>query len=300
MIAHTNTLIDVSEIRVLSILQPWKSIAAILLEWWLIICCVCTHKIYPSSWVYLIVWLVISTRLYALYSLIHEAIHFSITRNKKWNDVIGQFFLGFPLLISLSTMRKAHLAHHKYLQTELDPEMKHLDYKEFQFPKTKMQLVKLFLLDISGVNFVYYKLLKLVNILRHISSIKFNDVFDLMLLGIYFLVAYKFNFVDDLILYWLIPFATLYQLLNRIRLSTEHFNIDSHNNLKTRSVIPSFVERCIFTPYNLGYHTEHHLYPGVPFYNLPKLNQALIKQTDFLKSSIIKHSYIDVFKDFTK
>lgn len=300
MIVNNNTLIDVAEIRILSILQPWKSIAAILIEWLLIICCVYIHKIYPSIWVYSIVWLVISTRLYALYSLIHEAIHFSITRNKKLNDVIGQFFLGFPLLISLSAMRKAHLAHHKYLQTELDPEMKHLNYKEFQFPKTKMQLVQLFLLDISGINFLYYKLLKLANILRHISSVKLNDVFDLMLLGIYFVVAYKFNFVDDLILYWLIPFATLYQLLNRIRLSTEHFNIDSQNNLKTRSVIPSFIERCIFTPYNLGYHTEHHLYPGVPFYNLPKLNQALIKQSDFLKSSIIKHSYIDVLKDFTK
>ena len=101
-------------------------------------------------------------------------------------------------------------------------------------------------------------------------------------------------------LYWLIPYATIYQLLNRIRLSTEHFNIDELNKFKTRSVIPTFIEKCIFIPYNLGYHLEHHLYPGIPFYNLPKLHNILIKESDYKKNAIIQSSYTKVLKDFIK
>ena len=40
---------------------------------------------------------------------------------------------------------------------------------------------------------------------------------------------------------------------------------------------------------NVGYHIEHHLYPGVPYYNLPKLhkllmgNQSYKEQITFVK-----------------
>lgn len=300
MIANTNTLIDVSEIRILSILQPWKSIAAILLEWLLIICCVYIHKIYPSIWVYSIVWLVISTRLYALYSLIHEATHYSLSRNKMINDVVAQLFLGFPLLISLKKMRKTHLAHHKYLQTDDDPEMKHLQYQEFQYPKTKGQLILLFLLDLIGINFVYYNLLKLFNLIFHFNINKLAEVVALSVFTGLLSIAYYFGFLMDVILYWLLPYATFYQVLNRIRLSTEHFNMDENNIFKTRSVIPSLFERCIFTPYNLGYHLEHHLYPGIPFYNLSKLHDLLMENNDYNYNAIIKTSYSKVIIDFIK
>lgn len=300
MIQYNNSLISVAEIRELSVLKPWKSILVILLEWLLIVACIVLHKLFPFIFVYVLVWFIISTRLYAMYSLIHEAIHYSITRNKMLNDTIAQLFLGFPLLISLQAMRKTHLAHHKYLQTENDPEMKHLEYTEFQFPKTNRQLVQLLLLDVSGINFVYYKLVKLLNLIIHFNKSRLTDVSDILIFTGVIGNAFYFNFAADLFLYWLIPYATFYQVLNRIRLSTEHFNIDKNNSFKTRSVIPSFLERCIFTPYNLGYHLEHHLYPGIPFYNLPEVHHKLIKHPAYMENAVIQTSYIHVLKDFKK
>lgn len=297
MILYNNSLIGVSDLRKLSILKPWKSLLVILLEWSIIIACIFIHKSFTNILVYICIWFVISTRLYAMYSLIHEAIHYSITRNKVLNDFIAQAFLGFPLLISLKNMRENHLAHHKFLQTDQDPEMKHLMYKEFHFPATKMQMMKLFFLDISGINFIYYKIVKIYNLIFHFNK---NNVFDILLFVIVFATAYYFGFAKDLLLYWLIPYATFYQVLNRIRLSTEHFNIDESNMFKTRSVVTSFLETLIFTPYNLGYHLEHHLYPSVPFYNLPKLHSLLLNNEAYKNEAIIESSYKNVLKDFIK
>ena len=297
MILYNNSLIGVSDLRKLSILKPWKSLLVILLEWSIIIACIFIHKSFTNILVYICIWFVISTRLYAMYSLIHEAIHYSITRNKVLNEIIAQVFLGFPLLISLKSMRENHLAHHKYLQTDQDPEMKHLKYKEFHFPASKTQLVKLFLLDITGINFVYYKILKIYNLTFHFNK---NNFFDILLFVSVFAAAYYLGFAKDVLLYWLIPYATFYQLLNRIRLSTEHFNIDESNSFKTRSVVASFFETLIFTPYNLGYHLEHHLYPSIPFYNLPKLHSLLLNNEAYKNEAIIESSYKDVLKDFIK
>jgi len=300
MIPCNNSLISLYDLRELSTLKPWKSLLIILLEWLIIMACILIHKSYPSTIVYLFVWFIIATRFYAMYSLIHEAIHYSITRNKIWNDIIAQVFLGFPLLISLNEMRENHLTHHKYLQTEQDPEMKHLLYKEFHFPASKYQLMQLFLLDITGINFVYYKLLKLYNLIFHFNSKNKWILIETAIFGTILIFAYHFGFAKYLILYWLIPYATFYQLLNRIRLSTEHFNVKEANPFKTRSVVPSLIEKLIFTPYNLGYHLEHHLYPTIPFYNLPKLHSLLIKNETYKKEAIIQSSYLQVLKDFIK
>ena len=297
VISNNSMLVSGNDLRTLSTLTPWKSIFAIFSEWLLIIGCILIHKLFPNFLVYIAVWFVIATRLYAMYSLIHDAIHYSISRNKVLNDIIAQVFLGFPLLISLKSMRENHLAHHKFLQTDQDPEMKHLKYKEFHFPASKTQLVKLFLLDITGINFVYYKILKIYNLIFHFNKINF---FNILLFVSVFAAAYYLGFAKDVLLYWLIPYATFYQVLNRIRLSTEHFNIDESNSFRTRSVVASFFERLIFTPYNLGYHLEHHLYPSIPFYNLPKLHSLLLNNEAYKNEAIIESSYKDVLKDFIK
>jgi fatty acid desaturase len=122
----------------------------------------------------------------------------------------------------------------------------------------------------------------------------------MLLLVSLFAAAYYLGFAKDVLLYWLIPYATFYQLLNRIRLSTEHFNIDESNSFRTRSVVASFLETLIFTPYNLGYHLEHHLYPSIPFYNLPKLHSLLLNNEAYKNEAIIESSYKDVLKDFIK
>jgi fatty acid desaturase len=297
-IAEKPTFIRGRELKLLTKLSPWKSLFAIAINWLIIFFCVIVHLKYNHPLVYFLVWLVIATRLYAFYSLIHDAIHYLIVRNKKWNNFIAQIFLGLPIFISLKQMRIAHLAHHKHLQTPQDPEMKHLEYKEFQFPKTKAQLLQLFLMDLLGINFIYYQLLRAKNILLNFkpSSFKMDRVYLFMFYTILFSIAIITGYGKHLFLYWLLPYATLYQVLNRLRLTTEHFNIDENHAVNTRSVIPNFIESWTLTPHNLGYHLDHHLYPGVPFYNLPKLHQMLMEYENYSKEVLVEKSYVQVIK----
>jgi fatty acid desaturase len=59
----------------------------------------------------------------------------------------------------------------------------------------------------------------------------------------------------------------------------------------TRTVIPYLWERCFFAPHNISYHLEHHLFPGVPFYNLPKLSAALMRDETYRAKAHITRGY---------
>ena len=44
----------------------------------------------------------------------------------------------------------------------------------------------------------------------------------------------------------------------------------------TRTVMPYFWEHWFFSPHNINYHIEHHLYASVPYYRLPELSRILM------------------------
>lgn len=292
-------------IKKLSQLNPLISISVIIFEWILIALSIAIHLKYSNPFVYFAVWVVISTRLYALYSLLHDGIHFLLVTNRKLNDYIAKFFLAWPLFVSFSEMRKNHFDHHKYLKTNKDPEFQHTTYKEFQFPHSKFELLIIFIKDITGVNFMYYRFIRLIKdfkLLVGIESVNQNETSrcEILIRYVVFILVFALlliaGYLKFILLYWLIPYATLYQALNRFRLFTEHFNIDSDKNHDTRTVDATFIEKFFLAPYNLGYHTEHHLFPFIPFYRLSQLHQLLISTPDYRDKIYTEHSYRGVIK----
>jgi fatty acid desaturase len=50
---------------------------------------------------------------------------------------------------------------------------------------------------------------------------------------------------------------------------------------------------------NINYHLEHHLFPGIPWYNLPKVHQLL--QDEYRRAGCsVYRTYAEFFKDFFK
>ncbi len=47
-------------------------------------------------------------------------------------------------------------------------------------------------------------------------------------------------------------------------------------------------------PHHVGYHLEHHLYPGVPHYHLPGLHAALAATGRF-GGALVERRYTDSF-----
>jgi fatty acid desaturase len=304
--------IDIKDIRALSKVSNWMGIVTILWEWLLISGAIYLSVRFNSILVYLVAWLIIGTRMYALYSLLHDGIHYLISPKKQVNDWICRLFLSWPLFTSLNKIRKFHQAHHQYLKTPGDPEAIHLQYKEFQFPAPVSGVVFTFLKDITGFNFIFYKCRKIV---RSISSsfstsantegnpAKSTNHFEWGMIVYYTVIVIALFYSGkeiQFILYWLLPYITIYQLLNRLRLSTEHFHLPEDKLFQTRTVILNLPERFIFSPHNLGYHAEHHLYPSVPFYRLPALHKKLMSQISFRNNVVVSKSYFQVIKEYVK
>ena len=77
---------------------------------------------------------------------------------------------------------------------------------------------------------------------------------------------------------WLLPLATWYQLISRIRNIAEHAVVpDNDDPLRnTRTTYANLMERLLLAPYWVNYHLEHHLFMFVPCWRLPAAHRALI------------------------
>lgn len=286
-------------------LHPHKSVTAVLLEWLMWAVAVTIHILFPNPVVYFFCWLIIGSRLYALYALLHDGVHYLIMPARAQNDMFCRWLLAMPLFLSLDEMRKAHLAHHRFLQTPDDPEQVHLNYSEFQFPQTKYKMAFTFVKDLTGYNFLWYKYTKYYHAykngrLAELVLIKRNDAPSFVFYVLVLFAAVYSGLLLPLLLYWVVPYATLYQALNRLRLTTEHFKTETKTEYATRTVKPGFVQQFFLAPHALGYHTEHHLYPGVPFYSLPQLHRLLMKQEYFSKHVLIETSYTQALKQYVQ
>lgn len=284
----------------LSKLTPWKSVIAILWEWLIIVITIYLSNYYSYPILYILSWFVIGTRMYALYSLLHESLHFLIVKNKKYNDGIASVFLAWPLFIDLKSMRKIHFEHHKYLKTEKDPESKHLLYEEFSFPLSIQKFFIISIKDLTGYNFLKYNFkgfaLWLKSPMKRITDINYSRLIfytSILLLLIYF------NQINILLIFWFFPYISIYQWLNRIRLYTEHYNLKESNSQLTRTLKLNPIQRFFFAPYNLGYHEEHHHNSSVPFYNLRKLSKLLEKGKEGSETEVV-NNYFLLFKYIIK
>ena len=79
-------------------------------------------------------------------------------------------------------------------------------------------------------------------------------------------------------LLWLLPLATWYQLVSRIRNIAEHAVVpDNDDPLRnTRTTLANVFERLFVAPYWVNYHLEHHLFMFVPCWRLPAAHRALL------------------------
>lgn len=310
--AKQQAAVEIEDIRVLSKVSSWRGLFAVFSEWLIMFAAILFSIRFNNLPAYFLAWIIIGTRMYALYSLLHDGIHYLLFPNKQVNDWICRLFLCWPLFISLNRIRKFHLAHHQYLKTPDDPEAVHLQYKEFQFPLSSSGLAFTFLKDISGFNFLFYKGSKILRSLSPALNSKKDQnkntagaqgQFDWGMVLYYTVIAVTLIYWHQelrFVTYWIVPYITIYQVLNRIRLSTEHFHLPEEKLFQTRTVKLNLAERIVFSPHNLGYHTEHHLYPSVPFYRLPALHKKLMDAASYRDNIVVSKSYFQVIKEYVK
>ena len=173
--------------------------------------------------------------------------------------------LYLSFLVSNKRYRASHLLHHRYVNTDEDP-----DLEVNTHPKSLAEFSKELAKDLLCMS-----LIKTIRRSRKfgVISIYFTSepgfgtervlflafVATLTAAIVYFHIGWQF------LLYWVVPFYSFLQVLVSLRGYAEHagrMDGDLLNHARTIDVGP--IERVIFAPCNVNRHLEHHLYPSVP------------------------------------
>jgi fatty acid desaturase len=205
--------------------------------------------------------------------LLHEVVHHTIfARRRPIAERILGLAYAIPSGISASQFTRWHLDHHAELGSdEDDPKRAHLS------PKRNARWYKL--LYCTPVLFPIYfraarresstyplELQKTIGFERRLSM-----AFHLTALAAlwYFFGFYAALRTSIVPVFFIFPIAFT---LNRLG---QHYDIDPNDPAKWGTLMRGswFWD---FVYLNSNYHLEHHYFPGVPFYRLPKLQKALI------------------------
>ncbi len=293
-----NLKINKAELKRLYQTAPFKHGAAIVFNWAIIFGSIYLSTRFFNPILYLLTVIVIGARMHALAILMHDASHFRFLKNRKLSDWITNITTMYPLFSSIEQYRQNHLRHHKHLNTEDDPDwMAKLGRKDFTFPKTKRE----FLVTVVSYFTLYKGIVDAIWFLRRFSPLKaaakpankankrFGLIFTFLLLVTVSLLGIWLEFA----LYWLVPYFSTFFMFQYIRSVSEHFGELSYDHMlrSTRTLKSNFIARFLFAPHNVGYHLEHHLYPGVPYYNLPKLHKLLMQDSEYQSNAHITKGF---------
>lgn len=271
-------------------IEPWRHLKIpLLFAIWL---GTATLAVWGGSlWVSVPCWILIGLCLHGLGVFMHEGAHHNLFRRPLVDRYIG-FLCGLPVLISCSNYRATHVLHHRYENTPADP-----DNMAARFPSGLLRRLVYYSWYLVGMP-VYAVVLVSTGPLRAEGWREKTACAaeSLLLAGVYAGLiggAFHIGFGSLLWTAWgggLIVAS----LIANVRGLAEHTLLpqgDPPNPLwTTRSTPSSAVVSFFFN--NQNYHLEHHLFPRVPWYNLPAVHR-LLKPIYRQEQAAVCRSYVE-------
>jgi fatty acid desaturase len=264
-------LLTLPELRALRRLSTWRGAALVVHAWAVIAGAMLLYAAWPSSLTLLVAVVVIGARQLGLAILMHEAAHWLLFRGQWANNRIGAWLCAYPVLGDLPRYRRRHHLHHRHTQQADDPD---LTLAALVAPRAFWLGV---LRDLTGVTAAARLLAwrpwradasPSWRRLRGPLATNAALLAGLAALGHWSLYVWL----------WVLPLATWYQLLTRIRNAAEHVPVgdDDHPLRHTRTTGAGPLARALLAPYWMNYHLEHHLLVFVPCWRLPDAHALLL------------------------
>ena len=271
-----------------------------------------------SYYFYPLAVIIIGSRQRALATVLHEASHYTAAKNFYLNMLMGTFFSGYLIFQTLGSYRQSHVYKHhsRFGHNEKDPDYKYSiveglyndDLTADIFFK-KYILAPIFLKKAPS----YLKSL----LLRRLFNKEYKLESFIMLLWWSFIISLSVwsGFFHLIILFWLIPYLTSFQVVGWFIELAEHFPL-MRNDVTlymSRNRHSYGIEKFLTSMHNENYHLIHHLTPTIPFWNMKKAHEIYMKDSNYAewnqqtegiffskttKPSIIKHMLDEVQQYF--
>ncbi len=226
-------------------------------------------------------------------SLMHEAAHRLLFADKRTNDWVGRWLLGFPAFTSTDAYRRVHMAHHR---DEFGPDEPDIPLYA-GYPIGRASLRRKLIRDATGQTGL--KLMRqLLGNVRSPDRRSRRTVWKILAVQAVLLAAAIVS--GHWWLYpvlWLAPYLTVWRVINRLRSIAEHGGMQRSKDRRqtTHSVRQHLLARFILVPYHIGWHLAHHVDSGVPFRNLPRFHQALF-DAGYVDSTLEYPSYPAIWR----
>jgi fatty acid desaturase len=226
-------------------------------------------------------------------ALMHEAAHRLLFSNRKINDFVGRWLLGFPSFTPIDSYRRGHMAHHR---EEFGPNEPDIPLYR-GYPIARDSLRRKLVRDATGrTGWKLFKgLLRAVN--AKDSSIRFQAraIVGMQLAFIVVGIALGHPFVYFIL--WLAPYLTVWRVINRLRSIAEHGGMKQSKDRRetTHTVRQTLPARFALVPYHIGWHLAHHVDAGVPMHNLPQLHREL-QRAGYVTSRLEYRNYCSLWR----
>jgi fatty acid desaturase len=204
--------------------------------------------------------------LNAFYLLSHEGHHHLLFRRPAANHA-ANVTLCVPLLHAPSAYRVLHELHHRFLGGPGDPD-EYRNYTDSSRLRWALQWVRL-----TIGTLVYMPLIPVVAWRRAGPEDRRRIAVEYGFMAIVWLAVFALVPMRVLLQVWLIP-GVVVGYISAVRALAQHALTDAHDPLlASRSVRSNAIVS--FLLLNENYHLEHHLFPEIPSYNLPRLRARL-------------------------
>lgn len=294
-------ILDPARLRELTRLDGRVAAFHIALEWTGIVFAVVLTEAFFSwpAWGLACVW--IGARLHALGIMAHDGTHGLLTPHRRLNDLVVELCLAWPVFLSLTSYRRMHRDHHRFLNTERDPDWARNRPDRLAGREGWLDFARVML----GLHGEQRRMIQLVHASAVDAATGSSDGPQTRPMvprwAIYVLVVGVATATGSLALlakYWLAPFFSWFLVSMRLKGTAEHFAVENDGPLRATRTLPvGFLARTFIAPKNVHFHLEHHLYPSVPFYRLPQLHTALMENPEHRARAHVTPSYFAYLRE---
>jgi len=228
--------------------------------------------------------------------LSHEAQHYLVARSRRLNDLIGAWLFAYPFGQPYNSERRRHMAHHRNVGSPEDP-----DFYRYAIEGKRpwLEMIGYFArLGLYGKLLEYSGSMKksaqedtsarAVPAERSWGEFMLVALVQLAILGVFWMVASPLHCLA----FWWLPIVLVAVPASEFREFCEHVTTASTSHVLKTFRLPVW-QRFVIGPVGFAYHAEHHFFPSIPYYHLPKVAELSLDRREEYE---VHQSYFDVLR----
>ena len=277
------SLLPPEQVRELSQLRPGRVVWDTARSWALILAAWALVAYHPSIVTVAVAIPLIGSAFYALFIIGHDGLHRRLFHGRATNDRFNDLLILGTIGAITRINNRNHLDHHEHLAMEEDPDRhKYACFNKFEPGQLVAYLSGASTL-LTSVRHVFF-----TNTSRRADAqsdeprIQGYTLSDLAILAGWQLaliagLSWAIGWWAYPVL-WLVPVYLFTFLMDNLRTFCEHSQPEADaaaDRHRLISYLSHPAERWFISPMNMNLHAIHHLWPSIPYYNLPEATRRV-------------------------